>query len=44
MEGFDDGDDTEKAIAALLRETETAHGAYETTVLGGAFDEEWPAW
>jgi hypothetical protein len=34
----------EQAIAALLRETETAHGAYETTVLGGAFDEEWPAW
>lgn len=35
---------SKKAIAALLRETETAHGAYETTVLGGAFDEEWPAW
>jgi hypothetical protein len=34
----------EKAVAALLREAETAHGAYETDVLGGAFDEEWPAW
>ena len=34
----------EKAVADLLRETETAHGAYETNVLGGVFDEEWPAW
>jgi hypothetical protein len=34
----------EKAVAALLRETETAHGNYETNVLGGVFDEEWPAW
>jgi hypothetical protein len=34
----------EKAVAALLREAETAHGAYETTVLGGQYDEEWPAW
>src|SRR5215213_1755638 len=34
----------EKAIAALLRETETAHGAYETNVLGGVYDEAWPAW
>jgi hypothetical protein len=34
----------EKAIAALLREAETAHGAYETNVLGGVYDEEWPAW
>jgi hypothetical protein len=34
----------EKAVAALLTETETAHGAYETNVLGGAFDEAWPTW
>jgi hypothetical protein len=34
----------EKAVAALLRETETAHGTYETSVLGGVFDEDWPAW
>jgi hypothetical protein len=34
----------EKAIAALLRETETAHGAYETNDLGGVYDEAWPAW
>jgi len=34
----------EKAVAALLKETETAHGVYETTVLGGQYDEEWPAW
>jgi hypothetical protein len=34
----------ETAVAVLLRETETAHGAYETSVLGGVFDEKWPAW
>lgn len=34
----------EKAIAALLRETEAAHGAYEADVLGGKFDEDWAAW
>jgi hypothetical protein len=34
----------EKAVSALLRETEAAHGAYETNVLAGVFDEEWPAW
>ena len=34
----------EKAVAALLRETETAHGAYEMNVLGGVFDEAWPTW
>jgi hypothetical protein len=34
----------EEAIIALLKEAETAHGVYETNVLGGAFDEEWPAW
>ena len=31
-------------VAKLLRETERAHGAYETEVLGGVYDEEWPAW
>jgi hypothetical protein len=34
----------EKAVADLLTETKTAHGAYETDVLGGAYDEAWPAW
>jgi len=34
----------EKAVTALLKETEAAHGAYETNLLGGVFDEEWPAW
>jgi hypothetical protein len=34
----------EQAVAALLREAETAHGVYEATVLGGVFDEDWPAW
>jgi hypothetical protein len=32
----------EKAVAALL--TETAHGAYETNVLDGVFDEAWTTW
>ena len=35
---------SEKVVAALLREAATAHGVYETNVLGGVFDEEWPAW
>ena len=34
----------EKAVAALLSQAETAHGIYETRVLGGVYDEEWPAW
>ena len=34
----------EKAVAALLMQTEKAHGAYETNVLGGVFDEAWPTW
>jgi len=34
----------EKAVAALLREAETAHGTYETNVLAGIYDEAWPAW
>ena len=34
----------ETAVAALLREAETAHGAYETNDLAGVYDEEWPAW
>lgn len=34
----------ETAVAALLRETEAAHGAYETTVLGGERDEDWADW
>jgi hypothetical protein len=34
----------EKAVAALLRETQTAHSAYEANDLGGVFDQEWPAW
>jgi hypothetical protein len=34
----------EKAVAALLREAETAHGVYETNDLAGVYDEAWPAW
>lgn len=32
------------AIEALLSETEAAHGVYETTELGGVYDEEWAEW
>ena len=35
---------SELAIATLLREAEAAHGAYETDVLDGVFDEDWAAW
>jgi hypothetical protein len=34
----------ETAVAALLREAEAAHGEYETTVLSGVYDEDWPRW
>ena len=32
------------ALERLLGETEGAHGVYETTELGGAYDQEWPRW
>ena len=32
------------ALERLLTETEAAHGVYETTQLGGAYDQEWPRW
>ena len=32
------------AIVALLEEVESAHGTYETTVLGGVRDEAWSQW
>jgi len=31
-------------IEALLIETESAHGAYETTQLNGVRDEDWASW
>jgi hypothetical protein len=34
----------ETSVAALLREAEAAHGEYETAVLGGTYDEDWPRW
>jgi hypothetical protein len=34
----------EAAVAALLRETERAHGAYEKDALGGVRDQEWAKW
>jgi hypothetical protein len=33
---------TVERLAALLRETEQAHGAYERQL--GRRDEDWPAW
>jgi hypothetical protein len=33
-----------EAIAALLDQTEAAHGAYETTELNGVYDQDWPRW
>jgi hypothetical protein len=36
--------DRVSAIRRLLEETLAAHGEYETTELGGVYDEEWPRW
>lgn len=33
-----------RAIEAVLRATEAAHGVYEATELGGVYDEVWPQW
>jgi hypothetical protein len=32
------------ALERLLAETEGAHGVYETSELGGVYDQEWPRW
>jgi hypothetical protein len=37
-------DDRALAIFKLLTEAEQAHAAYETAVLGGVYDQDWPAW
>jgi hypothetical protein len=37
-------DDRIDAISALLVEAEGAHGVYESTQLGGVYDQAWPAW
>lgn len=37
-------DDRVDAIGALLSETGTAHGVYESTELDGIYDQEWPSW
>jgi hypothetical protein len=31
-------------IEALLAESEAAHGEYESTELGGVYDQDWPRW
>jgi hypothetical protein len=33
-----------EAIRALLVETEEAHGRYESTELGGVYDQAWARW
>jgi len=35
---------TEADLAALLAQTETAHGAYEARELGGRRDDDWATW
>jgi hypothetical protein len=37
-------DDRIEAVQALLSETEAAHGEYESSQLGGVYDEAWPQW
>ena len=34
----------ETKISALLRQTGTAHGRYETSVLHGVYDVDWAPW
>jgi hypothetical protein len=36
--------DSIEAIAALLVQAEAAHGVYESTELGGVYDQDWPRW
>ena len=31
-------------LATLLETAGNAHGAYETTELGGVYDQQWPQW
>ncbi len=35
---------SEESIKRLLEETLAAHSVYETTVLGGVYDEDWSDW
>ena len=37
-------DDRIQAINSLLVEAEQAHGVYESTVLNGVYDQDWPRW
>ena len=37
-------DQRTRDLEALLRSTEAAHGAYETTELNGVYDEAWSRW
>ena len=36
--------ETARAIAALLAQAGSAHGAYEKRDLGGVYDRHWPDW
>lgn len=33
-----------EAVSVLLTEAEAAHGVYETTELGGVYDQDWAEW
>jgi hypothetical protein len=33
-----------ESITALLVQSERAHGVYESTELGGVYDQDWPRW
>lgn len=35
---------TEAELKELLIDAATAHGRYEAEQLGGAHDDDWPAW
>ncbi len=37
-------DDRIGSIQRLLIEAERAHGVYETSELGGVYDQDWPRW
>jgi hypothetical protein len=39
---MDTADLSQQELAALLKETERAHGQYETDI--GQRDEDWPMW
>jgi len=37
-------DETAAVILDVLKRAAEAHGVYESTALGGVYDEQWPEW